>query len=379
MTHRIDGVQPKLRIGVIGIGFGQQVHVPAFRSDPRCDVVAVCASTQERAESVALRLGIRKAYGEWFDLVEDPEIDAVTIAVPPSLQASVALAALVRSKHVFCEKPLTTSSQKASALVTSVEQSGVANMVDFWFPEVDEWTQAKTILVRRGIGSVHHVALSWQVETYASRMGIRSWKTQEAGGGGILNSFVSHVFYNLEWLIGPIGKLWAGSFRETRREWGGDTFSVLCLELESGVPVSASVSSNAFMGSGHRIEVYGDEGTLILENRTSDYADGFRVGYGTRGTDKVNMAPSEGRLSSSAQDGRVVAVGRLARRFIDWILTGVSTGPTFNDGYRVQRLLDAARESHRIGSWVDVRDGLSVHKGGVSSRQERSSRRTEAR
>ena len=59
-------------VGVIGIGFGRQVHVPAFGQDSRCVVRAICASNLERARKAASELGIEKAIGDWRELVADP-------------------------------------------------------------------------------------------------------------------------------------------------------------------------------------------------------------------------------------------------------------------------------------------------------------------
>src|SRR5713226_703742 len=75
-----------VRIGVIGVGFGQQVHVPAFRTDARCQVVAICAQTSERAERVARQLGVREVYGEAHEMLARGQVDAVSIVVPPSAQ-----------------------------------------------------------------------------------------------------------------------------------------------------------------------------------------------------------------------------------------------------------------------------------------------------
>lgn len=352
------GFEHKVRVGVIGIGFGQQVHVPAFRGNERCEVVGICASTQERARAVASRLEIPKAYGDWRELIGDPEIDAVSISTPAAVQVNIVKAALEERKHVFCEKPLATSCEAARAMLTAANNAGTANMVDFEFPEVEEWMEAKRILTAGTLGHLRHVHVSWYVETYANRLQLRSWKTNTAEGGGTLNGFVSHCFYYLEWLFGPVRKVWAGLFHDC--ESGskivpqGDTLAIVCLELDTGTPVSVSVGSNAFLGTGHRVEVYGDAGTLVLENRGSDYVGGFNLLLGTRETNCLKPVGLPRRLSVGGQDGRVVAVGRLVERFVRWILTGSPEVPSFADGYRVQVLLEAARASHGDGTWWSV-------------------------
>src|ERR1035438_1462442 len=73
-------------IGIVGAGFGQQVHAPAFKSLPGCELGAICASHLERARKAAQTLGIPKATDDWRELVADPDIHALALAVPPSLQ-----------------------------------------------------------------------------------------------------------------------------------------------------------------------------------------------------------------------------------------------------------------------------------------------------
>ena len=275
----------QLRIGVIGIGFGQKVLVPAFAAEPHCTVAGICASDFQRARRVADRLDLPKAYGNWEQLIADPDIDVVAIAVPPSLQPAIAAAALAKGKHVFCEKPMASSLQGASQMLGAARSSARAHVVDFEFPEIPAWRHAKTILDSGTLGRLSHVAVSWQVETYASRMGIRSWKTDGKTGGGTLNSFVSHSFYYLEWLIGPICRLGAhlstpGAASATAP---GDTLAVLWLEHQNGVPSSLCVSSSAFLGTGHRVEIYGQQGSILLDNPSRDYVNGFSLWQGTTG------------------------------------------------------------------------------------------------
>jgi predicted dehydrogenase len=343
----------KIQVGVVGIGFGQQVHVPAFQMDDRCQVRALCASTVERAAEVAKRLNVDRALGDWQELVTDPTIDAVSIATPPGLQTEVAIAALSQGKAVFCEKPLARSLEDAHKLAALAEQSNVANMVDFEFPDIDEWRQAKTLLDQGGVGNLRHIAVTWNVETYANRMGLSSWKTRMEDGGGTLYSFVSHVFYYLEWFAGSIRRLVCSLFRSPGDTRPGDTLAVLCLELESGVAVSLSISSHAFLGSGHRVEFYGDAGTLVLDNPTADYVSGFRLLHGTRESKQLEVVHLERSNPSNIKDGRLVVVSRLIDRFVTWLETGVPGAPSFKDGLRVQQLLEAARMSHESGCWVN--------------------------
>jgi predicted dehydrogenase len=181
------------------------------------------------------------------------------------------------------------------------------------------------------------------VETYASRTNAETWKNRPVDGGGVLGNFVSHVFYNIEWLLGGIGGL-DGMVCPQGRRAGRAIDGVV--RLERGAVGSLSVSSDAFLGSGHILEVYGDEGTLVLSNPTADYAAGFRVDVGTRASGRLTRVFEEDRAAQV--DGRLCPVTALVRRFVDAIDGGAAMTPNLADGLRVQELLalvDAAGNS----------------------------------
>jgi len=352
--------KPLIRLGIVGVGFGRHVHLPAFRLDPRCEVVALAASRADRALEAARETGVPQSHGDWRSLVEDNSIDAVSIAAPPDVQSQVAMEAIRRGKAVFAEKPLALTLAIAEALHESAIAAGVANMVDFNFPGIAAWREAKRILDSGGVGRLRHLSVNWNIETYANAKRRLGWKALSEQGGGTLFNFVSHVLYNLEWLAGPIVGLQARLFRAPGDERITDTFDVLALEFESGAAASVSVSAAAFLGSGHRIDVYGDDGTLVLSNESRDYAKGFHIFHGTRDSGEIRQVPVDSSAEDGHVDGRIAAVGCLARSFLDWIKTGVESRPSFRDGSRVQRLLEAARQSQTSGQWIDV--GQSIER-----------------
>jgi predicted dehydrogenase len=354
----------RIGVGIVGIGFGRAVHLPALRADPRVEVVAIAASTAERAEKVASECGITKAYGDWRQMVADPAIQAVTIAVPPHLQAEIALAALHARKHVFCEKPLADSDPKAAMLVNAALDAEVANLVDFEFPAVREWKATKQLLESDTIGTIRHVHVNWHVETYAMQKRLQSWKTN-LPGGGMLMSFVSHCFHYLPWFVGQtIVRLRATLHRDAKDPGNADTINKIELYFSSGAYGrygaygTITASCNAPGGSGHRVEIYGDRGSIILENRTREYLDGFTVTCTTRDGPVPVELEAELAEAGGSKDSRVRTVAVLIRRFVDWIESGVPAGPNFREGLRVQKLIDAARQSHAALEWIETPENL---------------------
>lgn len=95
-----------IRIGIVGCNYGRLVHLPAFRLDPRCEVIALAGTDAARAAELARAANVPLSFGNWTDLVEHPDVDAITIAAPPALQPAIALRALELNKPVFAEKPM---------------------------------------------------------------------------------------------------------------------------------------------------------------------------------------------------------------------------------------------------------------------------------
>jgi predicted dehydrogenase len=343
-----------VRIGIIGCNFGRLVHLPAFRRDSRCEVVALAGRDGPRAAELATAAGIPMAFGHWQDLVEHPNIDAVAIATLPSLQPAIAIRALELGKPVFAEKPMAADLPGAQRMARVAEASGRTTMLDFEFCEVLTWRQAKQLLEQGAIGRLRHIGVNWQVENYATQMRIKSWKSLGEEGGGALGNFVSHCFHYLEWFCGPIGGI------STRLSCLPDdptmeTNAHISMEFQSGAAGHVTMSCASYLGSGHRLEFYGEDGTLTLVNESADYMRGFRLSVGRRPAGTLTLIEVDDPLDRSfPADGRIAPVSRMAADFLDGIERGLPTSIGFAQGLRVQALLDAARRANHLGRWLDV-------------------------
>jgi len=342
-----------IRLGIVGVNYGRVVQVPAFRADPRCEVVAFAGSDAARTQALAREAGVAKGYGDWRALVEDKDVQAVAVATLPSLQVEVALRALELGKPVFAEKPMANNLAGAEAMVRQAARSGVPTLIDFNFHQVLSWQRAKAMLDAGAIGALRHVAVHWQVENFSIQQRMRNWKTLGGDdGGGVLGNFISHCMHYLEWFCGPIAGLSA--------RIGGlpgdddlETTAAMAIEFKSGPLASLSMSCASYRGSGHRLEFFGEDGTLVLTNTGADYMRGFELLYAKRPSAFERIAVSD-PLDARYPDGRIAPVSRLAKLWFDAIEHGGTPTPGFAEGYRVQRLLDAARRSHKSGMWVDV-------------------------
>src|SRR4029077_155214 len=237
--------------------------LPAFRADPRCEVIALAGSNAARTAEFARADNIANAYCDWRTLVEGSHVQAVAIATLPSLQAQIALRALELGKPVFAEKPLASDLGAARVMLKQANASRKPTMIDFNFHQIMAWQRARSMIDANAIGTLRHVTVHWHVESRAIQARMRSWKTLDDDGGGVLGNFISHCFHYLEWFGGPIAGLSArisGLLDDPETE----TTVAMALQFKSGPQVSLSMSCASFSGAGHKIEFFGDDGTLVL-------------------------------------------------------------------------------------------------------------------
>ena len=345
-----------IRLGIVGTNYGRTVQLPAFRADARCEVVALAGSDAARTADLARAANVAKGYGDWRALVEDKTVDAVAVATMPALQAKIACAALALGKPVFAEKPMASTLDGATRMLSAAKRAGKSTMVDFNFHQVASWQRAKAMLDGGAIGKLRHLAVNWHVENRSIQVRMRNWKTLTDDGGGVLGNFVSHCFHYLEWFCGPIARL-------TARLSGlpGDdalqTTVVMALEFQSGPLASLSMSCASFLGSGHRLEFYGEDGMLVLNNTGVDYMRGFELLHAKRPAAAVTHVGVVDPVDAQYPDGRIAPVSRLAKMFLDAIDKGGTAQPDFAAGFRVQQLIDAAQRSHRGGKIIATAPG----------------------
>jgi predicted dehydrogenase len=117
----------KIRTAVFGTGFMGRVHTEGIRRLGNVEVVAIAASSDEKARKFADEVGVEGATGDFHSILKDASIDAVHVCTPNALHFPMAMAALNAGKHVLCEKPLATSVDEAKQLVAAAAEKKLAN------------------------------------------------------------------------------------------------------------------------------------------------------------------------------------------------------------------------------------------------------------
>lgn len=344
-----------IRIGIVGLGFGTYGLLPAFRLDSRCEVTALCSTDETKARAAAKAHGVPHAFGDYRELIASGSVDAIAIATSPDAQEKIAAAALAAGIAVFCEKPMALSLEAAQKIADAANESRTPAMIDLLFPEIPAWIEGRRRVTAGELGVIRHAFIRWSLETHDIRTGISGWKTDASMGGGVISHFAPHAFYYLECFLGEISSVAAVLGNAPDLDRPGDTFASVGIEFKSGATAALNLCSAAPFSPGHRFEIHGSKGSLLLENNTRDHIRGFRLLVGKRGALDLTEIQFPAVPSVKADvDGRVEPVSQLVKRFLDWIETGKPAKPDLADGLRTQMILDAVKRSHTSGRRIKI-------------------------
>ena len=354
------------RVGVIGLGFGMQVYVPAFRSEG-WEVVALCSRTRERTVKAAEAAGIANVHTDPLELIARDDLNAVAIATPPSAHAELAIAALRSGKHVICEKPFALDAKEAAAMRDAAGASGRTAMVGHEFRHAPQRAYMKELLADGYIGRFRLCTIELFLDRYVTREPRPfTWMARESEGGGVLGALGSHYIDGLRHWFGEIVAV-SGRVATLRpdtvdpatgapaRAETDDTF-LFTLEFEDGGIATMTTSFAATPARGAKIVVMGDEGTLIAEQPGPNPMDDGVV-VASRGGAALQPLPTppQFRRTPDDRDPRLAAFRMLVRDFAQGIDDGRSPSPNFADGLRCQEAMDAVRASSKSGRTIALR------------------------
>jgi predicted dehydrogenase len=189
----------RLRIGIVGAGFGAIAHLPALRNHPRFEVVAIASPST--AATIAREANLPYAFASCDEMLAGCSLDAVTVASPPFAHAGNVLAALAAGKHVLCEKPFALGVADAQAMLDAANAAGTACGVAHEFRFIPQIQALKELAANRHLGDLRNLEIT--LLRSSLRRGEhrpRSWWFDAQRGGGLAGAVLSHLIDQASWL-----------------------------------------------------------------------------------------------------------------------------------------------------------------------------------
>ena len=355
-------------IGIVGAGFARTTQIPGFRDCMGAKVVAIASRHRERAAEVAKEFGIQHVAADWRELVERDDVDLISIVTPPATHMEITLAALEQGKAVLCEKPMALNAGEAKRMVEKARAANVLALIDHELRFLNSRRTMRGMLQTGAIGTVRHCNYVFRSDYRGIADRGWDWWSDEKMGGGTLGAIGSHAVDSFRWMLSTevtraLGMLTTHikerpdkSSRGMRAVTTDDEAKLLFrfadgphTEDATGAAALSVVESGKYE---NRLEIYGTKGALMVEETGELWRSPTGSGqWRPVQVDQDHMA--QGMRESSWSRGftsfacRIVEALRAGRKTVE-------DGASFEDGYRVQVVLDALRESNESGCWVDI-------------------------
>ena len=363
----MSGKQKIIGIGIVGAGFARTTQIPGFQNCKGARVVAITSRHRERAESVAAEFGIEHIANDWKNLVARDDVDLVSVVTPPATHMEITLAALEHGKAVLCEKPMAMNVAEAKRMTASARDAGVLALIDHELRFLSSRRKMRAMLDSGAIGTVRHCNYVFRSD-YRGVLGTWDWWSDIGMGGGTLGAIGSHAIDSFRWLLGAeISEVFCmlsthiterpdKATGKTRSVTADDDAKLIFRFADSSLTRNTTGAATlSVVESGkhqNQLEVYGSSGALMVEESGELWHSPAGAGdWRPIEVDQNPVAPGmrEGSWSRgfTAFSAAIIAALREGR-------TTVEGAATFEDGYRVQLVLDAARASNKDGCWVLV-------------------------
>ena len=319
----------KLRVGIIGAGYIGGLHAAVLARDDRVRVAAVHDAAGERAERLAesTKAEIANSVAELIEAV-----DAVFITTPNTKHTAIARAAIDAGKHVFCEKPVSTTIEEARLVLNAASGSKSVFQVGHNRRFAPVYTTLKEMLSESGPPHSAHVKMN------RGELINPEWVGDPQVTGGFLYETPIHMFDMMRFLFGEVASLDAvGSSHEYPES---DDFSVL-LRFENGMHATLATSADAsWLFPYERVEVFCHHRTLITREMESITQ--------SEGLDGKHITLTMQQLSKEEKGGYV----QEDRAFVDSVVESKPIAVTALDGFKSVELVDACYRAVRTGERV---------------------------
>jgi predicted dehydrogenase len=283
----------EIRISIVGAGqITRTRHIPGFQRIPGVSVVGVCNRRRETATRVAREFDLPRVYGNWEDLITDPDVDAVVIGAWPYLHCPVTLAALDAGKHVLTEARMAMNAREAQRMYDRAQES--PHLTAMIVPSPYGLTgdaYMRSLLASGWIGTLRELHVKGMNDQLADKETTLGWRQITRYSG-----------FNM---------LMLGILHETASRWAAPTNRVLAYAskiiprrfdpeqgkaVKVGTPDSVQVLTTQEDGScgvyclsgvvwhenSMAVSLYGSEGTLVYDLKRDEIRGARRADAGLR-------------------------------------------------------------------------------------------------
>jgi predicted dehydrogenase len=362
-------------IGIIGVGWPGQRHIEGYQKHPEARIVALSDVNTAAAEVVKEEYGVEgaKIYGDYRELLADPEIDAVSICTPNFLHVPMAIEALRAGKHVLLEKPLAHTladgERLAAEVATHPNQTFMIALNNRYRPDS---ILLKEKIAAGELGSIYYAKTGWL--RGADEFTLRGWfvRREQSGGGPLIDLGV-HMLDLALWFMGnprPVsvtGSVYQEQNQFMRESTGAEVdvedLAAAFIKLDNGATIVLDVSWMSHIPETNFVytQLFGQQGGANVQRR---YTPGLPRHQEMTISTTTGAGPGRATLLTqpvfqtvaSAQTDYMLYEsfrGEIAD-FVDSVREGRQPGATITHGLDILRVLDGIYRSAESGKQIDL-------------------------
>lgn len=396
-----------LGVGLVSVGWMGKLHTRAYQSLPtvypelglRPRLVHAADTALDRAAYARDVLGYERAGTDYRAVLDDPEVDVVSICAPNMLHREIGIAAAEAGKHVWIEKPVGRDADDTAAVAEAAHAAGVVTSIGFNYRHAPAVEEIRRLVADGSLGRVTNIRSVFFNGYAAEPKGALSWRFQrDLAGSGAMGDLLSHVADLVQYVVGPVAQVSSlSSIVHAERpilEMGSGTHFAVIEDGEMGPvenedyaaalvrfaddargagAVGTLEVSRTIVGPqcGLAIEVYGTEGSAtwnferMNELEVCTRRGGPHYGYTTvlgnpHLGDYGHFQPGPGN-SMGYDDLKVVE----AKKFLTAVAGGEQVQCSIDDALAAARVVSAAVDSAETGTWVPVAPVEGARPGGA--------------
>ena len=271
----------KVRVGIIGSGFEADIHAESFRIMPEeAEVVAVASPTPGNAAKLAEKYGIPRAFTDYKRMLEEDDIEMVTITAPNYLHARMTVDIANAGKHVVCEKPLCVTLEEADMMIETCAHRGVLLMYAEELYFTPKYVKAKEMADQGAFGKVYMVK---QSEKHFGPHAAWFWDV-DLSGGGVMMDMGCHGAAFCHWFLGrpAVKSVYCQMATHVHADkTKGEDDAICIIEFDGGAVGLIEDSWARRGGMEDRIEIHGEGGVTYADLHMGNALPTFsEYGYG---------------------------------------------------------------------------------------------------
>ncbi|TXK82644.1 Gfo/Idh/MocA family protein [Paenibacillus sp. N3.4] len=377
----------KIKAAIIGAGFIGKAHIEAIRRLGYVDIVAIVQNGQDKADEYARMLKIPKAYGNYEDLLKDPEIEVIHNCTPNHLHFEINKQALLHGKHLLSEKPLTLRTEEAKELYELAAGRSLITGINFNYRQFPMVQHLKSMVKDKDLGELHTIRGSY-LQDWLLYMTDYNWRMEPEYGGETraISDIGSHLFDLVQYVTGlSIAEVFADisivmpqrykasgskeSFQsgtDGERELVNMTTEDYCsvlVKFENGAR-GVLTMSQVSAGKKNALELNLD-GTQSSGSWKQEEPFKLVMGYRDKPSETVLRDPKQLKKEalpfmhypSGHEEGWTDSLKNMMHHYYQAIVSGEPISDsvaTFREGYQVMTINDAIIRSVKSGTWEKV-------------------------